>query len=276
VSDKLERKAPASVKEKGQYLLAFGIVASMLLVAGFPMFVVFFFGIFAYFLFRMFSSSSRSETREVFEFYLTANEILRDDERRWYGFEIREAVRRCERSMQTMRAGPPLLHFSLGALYNKMGDHAAAVRQLSQVVESASVDESTMFEPSNELRNYVRVLRKIERDPADAPLTSAAVRALERARRIRGTALLEESRQKLATSAPSAPEPTAADRLMPAPQPFYEGEAGGENGHQQRPSQPSRISQSNGKRGKRDREEDFGNRKPISEVLHDIYDRNIQ
>jgi hypothetical protein len=96
--------------------------------------------------------------------------------------------------MQTMRAGPPLLHFSLGALYNKMGDHAAAVRQLSQVVESASVDESTMFEPSNELRNYVRVLRKIERDPADAPLTSAAVRALERARRIRGTALLEETR----------------------------------------------------------------------------------
>jgi len=67
------------MKDRGQYLLAFGVVASMLLVAGFPLFVIFFFGIFAYFLLRMFASGSRSETREIFEFYLTANEMLRDD-----------------------------------------------------------------------------------------------------------------------------------------------------------------------------------------------------
>ena len=41
------------MKEKSQYVLAFGIIASMLLVAGFPTFVVFFFGIFAYFLFQI-------------------------------------------------------------------------------------------------------------------------------------------------------------------------------------------------------------------------------
>lgn len=275
MSDKLERRGPTSVKEKGQYLLAFGIVASMLLVAGFPMFVVFFFGIFAYFLFKMFSGSSRSETREVFEFYLTANEILRDDERRWYGFEIREAVRRGERVLHTMRVAPPLLHFSLGALYHKMGDHAAAVRQLTPVVEGPTADEGAMFEPSQELRNYVRVLRKIERDPADAPLTSAAVRALERARRIRGAVILDESRQKLAVAAPVNRENAEAERLMPAPQPLYETEGHAENGNHQ----TGTSDRSNGgirKRGKRDKEEDFGNRKPISEVLHDIYDRNIQ
>jgi hypothetical protein len=276
MNDKLERRGPSSVKEKGQYLLAFGIVASMLLVAGFPMFVVFFFGIFAYFLFKMFSGSSRSETREVFEFYLTANEILRDDERRWYGFEIREAIRRGERVLQTMRVAPPLLHFSLGALYHKMGDHAAAVRQLTPIVEGPTVDESAMFDPSQELRNYVRVLRKIERDPADAPLTSAAVRALERARRIRGATILDESRQKLA-AAPheQAEQHPEAERLMPAPQPLYETETHAENGiHHNAATERS----TNGlrKRGKRDKEEDFGNRKPISEVLHDIYDRNIQ
>lgn len=271
MSDKLERRTPASIKEKGQYLLAFGIVATMLLIAQFPMFVVFFFGIFAYFLFKMFSGTSRSETREVFEFYLTANEVLRDDERRWYGFEIKEAVRRGEHVMQTIGVAPPLLHFSLGALYNKMGDHAAAVRQLSQVVENANVNELAMFEPSPELRNYVRVLRKIEREPADAPLTSAAVRALERARRIRGATLLEESRRKLVETTP-ADAVVGAEKLLPAPQPFYEGETRRENGQRQQ------TSQSNGgrRRGKRDRDEDFGNRKPISEVLHDIYDRNIQ
>jgi hypothetical protein len=40
-------------------------------------------------------------------------------------------------------------------------------------------------------------LRKIEREPAEAPQTSAAIRALERARRNRGKALLENSRAGL-------------------------------------------------------------------------------
>src|SRR5205814_9201898 len=67
--------------------LAFVVVAAMLVVANFPVYVVFFFGIFAYFLWKIFSTSSRSETREIFEFYLSANEILREDERRWFGLD---------------------------------------------------------------------------------------------------------------------------------------------------------------------------------------------
>ena len=82
--NKIQKKGPNSVKEKGQYILAFGVVASMLLVTGFPVFVIFFFGIFAYFLFKMFASGSRNETRDIFEFYLSANEMLRDDGRNWF------------------------------------------------------------------------------------------------------------------------------------------------------------------------------------------------
>lgn len=280
MNDKLEKKAPAALKEKGQYLLAFGVVASMLLVAGFPMFVVFFFGIFAYFLFKMFAAGSRNETREIFEFYLTANEILRDDERRWYGFEIQEAIRRGESILQRMSAAPPLLHFALGALYNKAGDHGSAAKHLSYIVENAASDEAALVYPSPELRGYVKVLRKIEREPADAPMTSAAVRALERARKIRARTLLEESRAK-------APPPQAAEEhearapekseVLPLPQPLLDvsengqPEKAGYSPERYRPAPPPR-SRNESRKSK----DPFVDRKPISEVLHDIYDKNIQ
>ena len=132
--DKIQKRLTSSVRERGQYFLAFGVIASMLAVAGFPVFVIFFFGIFAYFLWKVFSAGPRNETREIFEFYLTANDILRDDERRWYGFEIKESIARGERLLAEMKGAPPLVHFALGALYNKMGDHKAAVNHLSYVV----------------------------------------------------------------------------------------------------------------------------------------------
>ncbi len=113
----------------------------MLYVAQYPIFVIFFFGVFAYFLLRMFSSGSRSETREIFEFYLTANEMLRDDERRWYGFELNEAISRGEDIVQRMKSVPPLVHFSLGALQNKVGDHKAAITNLAHIVENSDSDE---------------------------------------------------------------------------------------------------------------------------------------
>ena len=76
--DKLQPRTNSPLKERGQYLLAFGVVASMLWVANFPIFVIFFFGVFAYFLLRMFAAGSRSETREIFEFYLTEDCSLID------------------------------------------------------------------------------------------------------------------------------------------------------------------------------------------------------
>jgi hypothetical protein len=289
VSDnQLQKKRPNSIKEKGQYFLAFGVVASMLLVAGFPVFVIFFFGIFAYFLLKMFVSGSRNETREIFEFYLSANEMLRDDERKWFGFEIKDCISRGEALLHRMSGAPPLVYFTLGALYNKAGDHQAAVNYLSRSVENESADEATYVYPSPELRNYVKVLRKIERDPADAPLTSASVRALERARKMRGRILLEDSRTKFAQSA--AAEAKSQEVIGNGASPPEENNFHKSNRRSvtddtfagiEKPVVPfpgllraDRERQNDSR--KKSRKDPFVDRKPITEVLHDIYDKNIQ
>jgi len=282
--DKLQKRSPMTAMEKGQYALAFVVVATLLVVAKFPIFVVFFFGIFAYFLWKIFSGVSRSETREVFEFYLAANEILRDDERKWYGFEIRDVVARGNRILQFMTASPPLVHFAMGALQNKIGDHKDAVANLTRALEGEQADELNFVFPSPELRNYVRVLRKIERDPTEAPMTSSAVRSLERARRIRGRSLLESSRQQVAEAEQQARPQIAGDNVAPEnsiaavysngnyvtedsvpPQPVVADESP----TPKREPQPPRR-----KRKEASDDNRFNNRKPISEVLHDIYDSN--
>src|SRR5205085_4472626 len=125
-----------SLRENTQYAVAFGVIAMMLFAVGFPLFVIFFFGIFAYFLWKTFSTPSHNGTREIFEFYLSANELLRDDERRWFGFEMQEVIVRGERILQFMNGAPPLVYFTLGALYNKAGDHKSAVNHLAYVVEN--------------------------------------------------------------------------------------------------------------------------------------------
>ena len=256
----------------------------MLYVAQFPIFVIFFFGIFGYFLLRMFSTGSRSETREIFEFYLTANEMLRDDDRRWFGFELNETIKRGEEIVQRMSSPPPLVYFALGALQHKAGNHKAAVGNLAHVVENSGADESAYAYPSPELRNYVKVLRKIERDPADAPLTSAAVRALERARRIRGSVLLEESRQKFANSHPL---PEARPELNPPQRQSITQEVNGNGApvtseavYTEASFQMDVQKNETGKKAPRKRSKDpadqYADRKSISEVLHDIYDKNVQ
>lgn len=256
----------------------------MLIVTNIPVFVIFFFGIFAYFVIRMFATGSRNETREIFEFYLSANEILRDDDRRWYGFEIQETINRGEEILHRMSSAPPLVKFSLGALYNRFGDHKSAVNHLAAVVEQPGGEESAYVFPTPELRNYVKILRKIERDPADAPLTSAAVRALERARKVRGKVLLEESRTAFATGEPHRAAAVAE---------LHQGHDEVENGHYDEhhvhgdPAVatidaaflpiPDNGSNGNSKRRskKRSKEDEYANRKPIGEILHDIYDKNV-
>jgi hypothetical protein len=289
VSDKLQKRVPDSLKENTQYALAFGVIATMLFAVGFPMFVIFFFGIFAYFLWKTFSAPSHNGAREIFEFYLAANEILRDDERRWYGFELQEVIARGERILQFMTGAPPLVYFTLGALYNKSGDYKSAVNNLSYVLENENADESTYIYPSPDLMNYVKILRKIEREPAEAPQTSAAIRALERARRNRGKSLLEDSRVALKEINKKKREATLEQKKRKAEL----AESGGEspllksstseavknNAPPQDVPLVDSIREQNsngeGKQKKKDNanEDIFGNRKPITEVLHDIYDR---
>jgi hypothetical protein len=270
----IQKRASSSLKEKGQYVVAVGVIASMLFVAGFPVFVVFFFGIFGFFLYKMFSAGTRNEVREIFEFYLTANEMLRDDERRWFGFEYREAIDRGEAILHRLSNAPPLVHFALGALYGKVGDHKVAVKHLSAVVENQSADEKAFIYPTPELRSYVKVLRKIEREPADAPLTSAAVRSLERARRLRGPMLLEEHRKAFATALPAPVDNVSFENgehetavgMITTDRP--EARTNGSANSEGRSSNIAKARRSNSS----EQNDPFSNRKPISEVLHDIYD----
>ncbi|MET0754367.1 MAG: hypothetical protein ABWZ66_13375 [Pyrinomonadaceae bacterium] len=288
MSDKLQKKLPDSLKENTQYALAFGVIATMLFAVGFPMFVIFFFGIFAYFLWKTFSTPSHNGTREIFEFYLSANELLRDDERRWFGFEMQEVITRGERILQFMNGAPPLVYFTLGALYNKAGDHKSAINHLAYVIENENADESSYAYPSPDLRNYVKILRKIEREPAEAPQTSAAIRALERARRNRAKVMLDASRAALKEINKKKREATLEQKKRKAElaeakpeivmQKSVTDESMENNGQKDVPlfdvvNQQNSNGENKSKNKDTSNEDIFGNRKPITEVLHDIYDR---
>jgi hypothetical protein len=191
-------------QETAQRLLAIIVIMAMLGVMGIPLTVIFFFATVVYFVWRAVQRSEQQDIKNVFDFYIAANEILREDEKRWYGFEINNVVAEGERVMHLMPDPPPLVYFTLGALYHRAGDDEAAAEHLSYVMESEQGDENRRFAPSPELRRYVEVLRRIEREPAEAPQTMAAMRSLERARRTRAAAMLDESRGRLRAAAPQA------------------------------------------------------------------------
>ncbi len=178
--------------------MALIVIIGILLSVNFPIYLLAFFGVFVFFVWKAFSQPQRNEVRGIFEFYLAANEMLRDDEKRWFGFEMQEILHSGERVLNTMPDPPPLMLFTLGALHHKLGNYDAAVQFLSNVQENEQIDEKHRLIASPELKSYVKILRKIEREPAEAPQTSAAVRALERARRNRAGVLLEDSRKKAA------------------------------------------------------------------------------
>src|SRR5438105_6506924 len=119
-----------SLKEKGQYALAFAVVGAMLLLVGFPAFLLAFFGAIGFLIWRLLTAESRNDTRRIFEFYLASSEILRQDERRWFGFEVKDAITRGEALVKSMGTAPPLVNFTLGALYHKIDDYALADKYL--------------------------------------------------------------------------------------------------------------------------------------------------
>jgi hypothetical protein len=193
-------------RESIQRLLAIVVIVAMLAVMGIPPSVIVFFAIVTYFIWRAVQRSEHQETGRIFEFYISANDILRDEDRKWYGFEVAEVIERGERVLHSMHDPPPLVYFALGALYNHAGNHEAAVEHLSYLAENDRSDELHRLAPSAELRRYVHVLRKLEREPAEAPQTMAAIRSLERARRSRAETLLAASREGLASAAPKIVE----------------------------------------------------------------------
>jgi hypothetical protein len=210
----------------GQKLVAIIVILAMLALMGIPLTVIIFFATVVYFVWHAVERSEQHETRRIFDFYLAASDVLREDERRWFGFEITEVIGQGESVVHSMTDPPPLVHFALGALYHRAGDHEAATEQLAYVLESDEGDERQRIAPSSELRRYVSVLRRLEHDPAEGPQTIAAIRNLERTRRARAASLLEESRRhrNAATTARPAADLTARDiytdraHLTPTPQ----------------------------------------------------------
>jgi hypothetical protein len=144
----------------------------------------------------------RAQAREVeriFEFYIAADAILREEERRWYGFEIAEVIEHGESLLEVMPDPPPLNYYALGALYLRLGNHRATVEYLSHLLDDESYDETHRTSPSPQLRRYVMMLRRIEYHPSAAPQTLAAIRSLERARQRHATSMLVDSRALLET-----------------------------------------------------------------------------
>jgi hypothetical protein len=188
-------------RDAGQKLVAIIVILAMLALMGIPPTVIIFFATVVYFVWRAVDRSEQHETRRIFDFYLAANEILREDERHWFGFEITEVIGQGEAVVHSMADPPPLAHFALGALYHRAGDHEAATEHLAYVAETEAGDEQHCISPSPELRRYVRVLRRLERDPSEGPQTLAAVRNLEYARRTHIAAMLEASRKLNAATA---------------------------------------------------------------------------
>jgi hypothetical protein len=207
-------------RDTGQKLVAILVIFAMLALMGLPLTVIIFFAVVAFFVWRAIDRSEQHETRRIFEFYLSAHEILRDDDRRWFGFEINEVVSSGESVLATMQDAPTLVHYALGALHLRAGDFEAAAEHLAYVCEDEQADERRRTHPTPELRRYATVLRRLEREPADGPLTIAAVRSLERARATQAAAQLAEARAKLAHAPAARLNESAAAAHLHAPTTF--------------------------------------------------------
>lgn len=174
------------------------VIVAMLGAVGLsPVIMVFFFGVIMV-VWIVARHSQAREVERIFDFYVAADAILREEERRWYGFEIAEVIEQGESLVEMMPDAPPLNYFVLGALYHRLGNHQATVEYLSRLLEDERYEEAHRTLPSPQLRRYVSMLRQIEYHPSTAPQTLAAVRSLERARQRSAGKLLAESRSFVA------------------------------------------------------------------------------
>ena len=215
------------------------IVAILQLVGVSPMVMLFATGI----IFLVWMVNHRSVTRElehIFNFYVAADSILRDEDRRWYAFEVVEVIDDGEQAFDFMSDCPALHLFALGALYHRIGKYETTVEYLGRVLEDDAYDERQNLAPSPQLRRYVSMLRRLEANPSIAPQQLAAVRNLERLRRRQASHLLQESRRLMKCNSPEAQ--TDTNRQEVSAQQHVLGVSAGMTA-----------------------------RPPISEVLHDVY-----
>ncbi|HEU0253974.1 MAG TPA: hypothetical protein VFR12_13150 [Pyrinomonadaceae bacterium] len=209
--------SPGAAKLTTKAIAVIVIVAMLDAVGLSPVLMVFVTGV----VFVVWLFARRAQAREVeriFDFYVAADAILREEERRWYGFEIAEVIEHGESLLEIMPDPPPLNYYVLAALYSRLGNHHATVEYLSNLTEDEHHDETRRTSPSPQLRRYVMMLRRIEYHPSSAPQTLAAIRSLERARQRNAAKMLADSREMIGKEVSAVPthKPVEAPAEPPA------------------------------------------------------------
>ncbi len=207
----------SSAKKLLQRVVAVIVIMALLDMVGVPTVIMMFFTGVVMVVFFVSRRSQNRELERIFEFYVAADAILRDEERRWYGFEISDVIEGGERALEAMPDSPPLHYFALAALHYQVGEYEVTEKYLTRVLEDENHDERHLTSPSPQLRRYVAMLREIEYNPVVAPQTLAAVRALERARRRKAKQLLDESRRFLEATADRVRHQTAVEHPPSSP-----------------------------------------------------------
>ena len=141
--------------------------------------------------------AAKRDTEVIFAFYVAADEVLRDSDRKRYRFEVADVIQAGEKVVRSYPDPPPLGTFALGALYNLIDDHNAVVEYLGIAAEEEVLKDSMHASPSRKLRRYVNRLRQIERSPERWPKLHAAITNLERLHQERGARMLAASQQHL-------------------------------------------------------------------------------
>jgi hypothetical protein len=233
--------SPGAAKLTTKAIAVIVIVAMLDAVGLSPVFMVFVTGV-AFVVWLFARRAQAREVERIFEFYVAADAILREEERGWYGFEIAEVIEHGENLLEVMPDPPPLNYYALAALYNRIGNNHATVEYLSRLTEDEDFDETHRVSPSPQLRRYVMMLRRIEYHPSSAPQTLAAIRSLERARQRNAEKMLMESRKAAASEMSQAKRENHPAKV-----------------HEEPVFAPSRPLSS------------ISAPPPISKVLHDVY-----
>lgn len=166
--------------------------------------------------------NERRETRRIFAFYVSAADILADERRQRYEFEVEDAINKGEQILLGLPDAPPLLFFALGALYHRTEEYEAALENLTPILDEKWMQELHRVSPSPQLRRYVAALRQIECDPSPAPAFKSAVESLESLRRKKAREIWLECREQFLRrqrEAAGESDQISAERLQLNPPP---------------------------------------------------------
>src|SRR5437867_12432561 len=112
-------------KRFAQKAIAVVVIVTMLYGAGVAPVVMMFVTSVILVVFMVSRRAQNREVERIFDFYLAAEAILRDEDRRWFGFEVAEVIENGESVLEAMPDPPPLHLFTLGALHHLIGNYAA-------------------------------------------------------------------------------------------------------------------------------------------------------